>query len=56
MNKQLGRLQKVELRDIWDTEDKDFTPWLAKEENISFLGVMYKASNVSRAVSYTVDR
>ncbi len=38
MNKQLGRLQKVELRDIWDTEDRDFTPWLAKEENISLLG------------------
>lgn len=34
----LGKIEKVELRDIWETEDKDFTPWLAKEESISQLG------------------
>lgn len=34
---QLGRIQKVELRDYWKKEDKDFTPWLAKEENIQLL-------------------
>ncbi|MEK7723261.1 MAG: DUF4268 domain-containing protein, partial [Acidobacteriota bacterium] len=34
---QLGRFQKVELRDCWQTEDRDFTPWLAKEENIEIL-------------------
>ncbi|MGB0843856.1 MAG: DUF4268 domain-containing protein [Alphaproteobacteria bacterium] len=34
----LGRLEKVEVRDIWKTEDQDFTPWLAREENISLLG------------------
>ena len=33
----LGRLEKVELRDIWKTEDRDFTPWLATEENMSVL-------------------
>ena len=39
MNTQLGRLEKVtNIRDIWDTEDKDFTPWLAEEGNISLLG------------------
>ena len=39
MDKQLGRLEKVtNIRDIWDTEDKDFTPWLAEEGNISLLG------------------
>lgn len=35
----LGRLEKIkDLRDIWDTEDRHFTPWLAQEKNISILG------------------
>ena len=34
----LDRLQPVELRDIWPNEAADFTPWLAKEENLTFLG------------------
>jgi len=34
----LGRLQRVELRDCWDREDTDFTPWLAAEGNIALLG------------------
>jgi hypothetical protein len=34
----LGRLVKVELRDIWLSEATDFTPWLAREENIAVLG------------------
>ncbi|MGR3610797.1 MAG: DUF4268 domain-containing protein, partial [Sulfitobacter sp.] len=33
----LGRLEKIDLRDIWKTEDQDFTPWLAREDNISLL-------------------
>jgi hypothetical protein len=37
MDKTLGKLERVELRDIWLTEDRDFTPWLAKEENLSIL-------------------
>ena len=36
--KDLGRLQKVELREAWSSEAGDFTPWLAKEENLSLLG------------------
>lgn len=34
----LGRLQKVELRAAWTSESGDFTPWLAKEENLNLLG------------------
>ena len=34
----LGRLERVELRDIWLSEAIDFTPWLAREENLKLLG------------------
>lgn len=34
----LGRLQRVDLRAEWIKEDRDFTPWLAREENIALLG------------------
>jgi hypothetical protein len=37
-NKELGRLKRVKLRDAWETEAGDFTPWLAGEENIALLG------------------
>lgn len=37
MVKALGRLERVELRDIWATEDRDFTPWLAGETNLELL-------------------
>jgi hypothetical protein len=37
MTQQLGRLQKVEIRKVWPKEDSNFTPWLAKEENIALL-------------------
>ena len=33
----LGILTKEDIRDIWKDEAKDFTPWLAREENISLL-------------------
>ena len=38
MSNKLGRLVKVELRDIWQHEANDFTPWLARDENIALLG------------------
>src|SRR5436190_20807739 len=34
----LGRLETVDLRDIWTTEATDFTPWLARSENLAVLG------------------
>lgn len=36
--KDLSRLEEVELREIWPTEHQHFTPWLAKEENLTLLG------------------
>ncbi len=38
MKKPLGRLQKVDIKTVWRTEDNHFTPWLAKENNIALLG------------------
>ena len=33
----LGRLEGVNLRDVWTNEASDFTPWLAREENLRVL-------------------
>ena len=35
---ELGELIKVPLREFWEDEAGDFTPWLAAEENITLLG------------------
>ena len=34
----LGTIKKIDLRDVWSSEASDFTPWLAKDENIALLG------------------
>lgn len=33
----LSKITKVDLRDCWQNEANDFTPWLASEENIALL-------------------
>ena len=33
----LGRLERVDLRDIWISEATSFTPWLARPENMAVL-------------------
>jgi hypothetical protein len=38
LEKPLGRLDRVDLREVWVNEAGDFTPWLAREENIQLLG------------------
>ena len=35
---ELGRLSPIALRDIWEDEAIDFTPWLAEAENLALLG------------------
>jgi hypothetical protein len=37
-NTMLGRLIKEDLRTCWGDEARDFTPWLAQEENLALLG------------------
>lgn len=36
-SKALGRLERIDLREIWRTEAQDFTPWLARPENLAVL-------------------
>ena len=38
MSIHLGRLKKVDLREFFKDESKDFTPWLAEENNLELLG------------------
>jgi len=38
MNAKLGKMQKVELREIFKNEASDFTPWLGQKDNIALLG------------------
>ena len=37
MMPEFGRLERVDLRNVWETEAQDFTPWLATEENLLVL-------------------
>lgn len=34
----LGRIESVDIRNVWRNEATEFTPWLARPENISALG------------------
>lgn len=45
---ELGRLIKVPLREFWEGEASDFTPWLADEENIELLGETILFTRFSR--------
>jgi hypothetical protein len=37
MNVQLGKLEKVTIREIWNDEAHDFTPWFALDANLALL-------------------
>lgn len=34
----LGKLEKVDLKTIWENRVYNFTPWLAQKENLELLG------------------
>lgn len=34
----LRKLEKVDLKTIWENEAYNFTPWLAQKENLELLG------------------
>ena len=37
MKNKLERLKKINLKEVWDNEAQDFTPWLAEEKNLELL-------------------
>ncbi len=37
INQQLAHLERLDLKDIWSNEATNFTPWLAREENMALL-------------------
>lgn len=58
--KPLGRFEPVELREFWLDEARDFTPWLAQEDNLgllsSTLGIELELEGVEVFVgSYKAD-
>ena len=38
MSKNLKQLTPVDLSEVWENEPQHFTPWLAREENLTLLG------------------
>ena len=47
MTSELGRLESVPLRDVWPHEAHDFTPWLARPENLALLAETLDLGEVS---------
>jgi hypothetical protein len=54
--KTLGRLEAVDLRQFWQSESLDFTPWLAKKENLALLANALDIDLAFTAQEKTVGR
>ena len=50
----ISRLQRVQIREIWQSEPRDFTPWLVTEENLTLLseaiGIQLEVHSVEESV------
>ena len=60
MSNQLGDIRKVNVRTVWPNEQHDFTPWLARQENIirlaNTVGLELEVENIEVAVGpYSAD-
>jgi hypothetical protein len=60
MTSQLGKLETADPRKLWANESADFTPWLARPENIAelgeALGIELEVENTEVAVGpYSAD-
>ena len=39
---ELGKLKEVDIRKVWQHEQYDFSSWLAEDENIQLLSVLFE--------------
>ena len=44
----IGKLKKIDIRELWNGEATDFTPWLAKEENIKVINTPDELKSLTR--------
>lgn len=54
MTEPLGRLKRVDLRDVWTSEAQHFTPWLANDANIQILAELLRLDLVVEATEQNV--
>ncbi len=54
-NRPLARLERVELRSVWQEKSIHFTPWLAQDENIALLASHKKMCSVFNPLVTTLD-
>lgn len=52
--KELSRMERVSLRDVWQNESLNFTPWLSQESNLSLLGETLKLNLSLEGTELTV--